>query len=286
MNKELIFQREGQEIRIIKDESGEPLFCLRDICDSLKMENPANIKNAILKEFEGAILNIHPFQTQGGIQHFTMITEPQLYFMLMRSDKPKARDFRQWVINEVLPSIRKEGSYSVGASNEMFSLKDELIKAKNEVIKTKEELIETQRALINELKTKKEPQIVKLIEHKEPSIEEAYGDMLYKESKDKQTRPKTLEQRRLKKIFDELIELICVITAASNGNLKQRQIWTALYKNFIRAYKPRGRIDINFLKSEERYLNFLIQNAKFYLEQINQKQLREPEDFQKLLSFS
>ncbi|WP_270989592.1 hypothetical protein, partial [Campylobacter helveticus] len=48
----------------------------------------------------------------------------------------------------------------------------ELIKAKNEVIKTKEELIETQRALINELKTKKEPQIVKLIEHKEPSIEE------------------------------------------------------------------------------------------------------------------
>ncbi|TNB56902.1 hypothetical protein [Campylobacter helveticus] len=77
-----------------------------------------------------------------------------------------------------------------------------------------------------------------------------------------------------------------MITAASNGNLKQRQIWTALYKNFIRAYKPRGRIDINFLKSEERYLNFLIQNAKFYLEQINQKQLREPEDFQKLLSFS
>ncbi|WP_270977033.1 Bro-N domain-containing protein [Campylobacter helveticus] len=114
-SNQLIFQREGQEIRIIKDESGEPLFCLRDICDSLEMENPANIKNAILKEFEGAILNIHPFQTQGGIQHFTMITEPQLYFILMRSDKPKARDFRQWVINEVLPSIRKEGAYSVNS---------------------------------------------------------------------------------------------------------------------------------------------------------------------------
>uniref|UniRef100_UPI0022EA2168 BRO-N domain-containing protein n=1 Tax=Campylobacter helveticus TaxID=28898 RepID=UPI0022EA2168 len=105
MNKELIFQREGQEIRIIKDESGEPLFCLRDICDSLKMENPANIKNAILKEFELPILNICSFDTGYGIKEFTMITEPQLYFMLMRSDKPKARDFRQWVINEVLPSI-------------------------------------------------------------------------------------------------------------------------------------------------------------------------------------
>ena len=178
---------------------------------SLEHSNSRAIKEAIQNEFQGSNFNLHPFQTQGSIQHFTMITEPQLYFMLMRSDKPKARDFRQWVINEVLPSIRKEGSYSVGASNEMFSLKDELIKAKNEVIKTKEELIETQRALINELKTKKD-------------------------------------------------------------------------KNFIRAYKPRGRIDINFLKSEERYLNFLIQNAKFYLEQINQKQLREPEDFKKLLS--
>ncbi|TNB60904.1 BRO-N domain-containing protein, partial [Campylobacter helveticus] len=126
MNKELIFQREGQEIRIIKDESGEPLFCLRDICDSLGHSNSRVIKEAIQNEFQGSNFNLHPFQTQGGIQHFTMITEPQLYFMLMRSDKPKARDFRQWVINEVLPSIRKDGSYSVGASNEMFSLKDEL----------------------------------------------------------------------------------------------------------------------------------------------------------------
>ncbi|ARE80644.1 BRO-N domain-containing protein [Campylobacter helveticus] len=117
-SNQLIFQREGQEIRIIKDESGEPLFCLRDICDSLKMENPANIKNAILKEFELPILNICSFNTGYGIKEFTMITEPQLYFMLMRSDKPKARDFRQWVINEVLPSIRKSGSYSVNNSKE------------------------------------------------------------------------------------------------------------------------------------------------------------------------
>ncbi|MCR2061733.1 Bro-N domain-containing protein [Campylobacter helveticus] len=114
-SNQLIFQREGQEIRIIKDESGEPLFCLRDICDSLGHSNSRVIKEAIQNEFQGSNFNLHPFQTQGGIQHFTMITEPQLYFMLMRSDKPKARDFRQWVINEVLPSIRKSGAYSVNS---------------------------------------------------------------------------------------------------------------------------------------------------------------------------
>lgn len=51
----------------------------------------------------------------------TFITEPQLYFVLMRSDKPKAKPFRQWVINEVLPSIRKTGSYTVNNSSSIVN---------------------------------------------------------------------------------------------------------------------------------------------------------------------
>ncbi|EPN1464059.1 BRO-N domain-containing protein [Campylobacter jejuni] len=43
---------------------------------------------------------------------FIVINEPELYFVLMRSDKPKAKPFRQWVIKEVLPSIRKQGYYA------------------------------------------------------------------------------------------------------------------------------------------------------------------------------
>ena len=41
-----------------------------------------------------------------------MITEAQLYFVLMRSDKAEAKEFRKWINTEVLPSIRKTGSYS------------------------------------------------------------------------------------------------------------------------------------------------------------------------------
>ncbi|EAJ6123486.1 hypothetical protein APO34_08420 [Campylobacter jejuni] len=46
------------------------------------------------------------------MQKFIVINEPELYFVLMRSDKPKAKPFRQWVIKEVLPSIRKQGYYA------------------------------------------------------------------------------------------------------------------------------------------------------------------------------
>ena len=41
-----------------------------------------------------------------------MITEPQLYFVMMRSNSKVAREFRQWICNEVLPSIRQTGTYS------------------------------------------------------------------------------------------------------------------------------------------------------------------------------
>lgn len=57
-----------------------------------------------------------------------MITEPQLYFVMMRSNSKIAREFRQWICNEVLPSIRKTGSYTL-------SQKDKELKKLNDQIK-------------------------------------------------------------------------------------------------------------------------------------------------------
>lgn len=111
MNLE-IFKNENFEIRVAVDENNEPLFCLADVCKALEMQNPTNIANAIKSEFELPILNIASFDTGYGVKEFTMITEPQLYFVLMRSDKPNAKPFRMFVNKEVLPSIRKTGSYT------------------------------------------------------------------------------------------------------------------------------------------------------------------------------
>ncbi|MCR6580367.1 BRO-N domain-containing protein [Campylobacter insulaenigrae] len=114
MSKVVLFENKklGQ-VRTIRDKNNEPLFCLSDICKILEIKNSRDVKSSILKEFEGCRLNLHPFETNGGKQNFVFITEPQLYFVLMRSDKPKAKPFRQWVIKEVLPSIRKQGYYSI-----------------------------------------------------------------------------------------------------------------------------------------------------------------------------
>lgn len=111
MNLE-VFRNDDFEIRVAVDEKGEPLFCLADICKALELTTPAKVASAIKSEFEGYELNSYPFQTSGGTQNFTMVTEPQLYFVLMRSDKPNAKAFRKWVNCEVLPTIRKTGGYN------------------------------------------------------------------------------------------------------------------------------------------------------------------------------
>lgn len=101
------------KVRVLGD-SENLLFCLADICKILELTTPAKVVSAINKEFgKGGEFNSYPLKTAGGIQNFTFINESELYFVLMRSDKPKAKPFRRWVTQEVLPQIRKTGTYSV-----------------------------------------------------------------------------------------------------------------------------------------------------------------------------
>ena len=98
-------------IRVEQNNKGEVLFCLADVCKSLNLQNPTHAVDQIKKEFELPTLNVASFDTGYGVKEFTMITEPQLYFVMMRSNSKIAREFRQWICNEVLPEIRKRGAY-------------------------------------------------------------------------------------------------------------------------------------------------------------------------------
>ena len=98
-------------IRVITSENGVILFCLADVCASLNLTNTTVIANQIKDEFELPKLNLASFDTGYGVKEFTMITEPQLYFVMMRSRAKVAREFRQWICNEVIPEIRKRGAY-------------------------------------------------------------------------------------------------------------------------------------------------------------------------------
>ena len=84
----------------------EPMFCLIDICKALEIKNATDVAKR-LDEDELTRLNLG---SRAGETNF--ITESGLYAVFLRSDKPNAKKFRKWVTSEVLPSIRKTGSYN------------------------------------------------------------------------------------------------------------------------------------------------------------------------------
>lgn len=124
----ITFDYNTNAIRTQVTDDGEPLFCLADICNVLELSNPSVVAAQIKEEFGCPKLNLgHLTDALGRDQTAAFITEPQLYFVLMRSRSENARPFRQWVVNDVLPSIRKTGSYSVPKSPDL-KLKFELTK--------------------------------------------------------------------------------------------------------------------------------------------------------------
>lgn len=88
--------------------SEEPLFCLSDVCKILDLHTGMT-KQRLDEKGVSSIDTL----TKGGIQPIIYISEKNLYKVIMRSDKPQAEPFQDWVCGEVLPSIRKTGSYSV-----------------------------------------------------------------------------------------------------------------------------------------------------------------------------
>ena len=102
----------NSDIRVEQNDKGEVLFCLADVCASLQLTNANNIVNQIKEEFSIPMLNIGVVTRPDGSRiEVNFITEPQLYFVMMRSRAKVAREFRQWICNEVLPSIRAQGAY-------------------------------------------------------------------------------------------------------------------------------------------------------------------------------
>lgn len=85
----------------------------------LELTNPSMVSASICEEFLIPKLNLGIIQRETGPVEASFITEPQLYFVLMRSRSANARPFRQWVVNEVLPSIRKTGHYSIKGNTDI-----------------------------------------------------------------------------------------------------------------------------------------------------------------------
>ncbi len=103
------FNFHNSPVRTITDPKGEIWFCGTDVCNILGYVNP---RDAISKHCKVGGVAKRDTPTTSGNQEITFINEPNLYRLIIKSRKPEAERFEAWVFEEVLPQIRKTGSYS------------------------------------------------------------------------------------------------------------------------------------------------------------------------------
>lgn len=108
MNELKIFENpDFGKVRVVEEE-GQPLFCGADVARALGYAKP---QNAIAVHCKGALKRGTP--TPGGFQELLFIPEGDVYRLITHSQLPAAEDFERWVFDDVLPTIRKTGSYSL-----------------------------------------------------------------------------------------------------------------------------------------------------------------------------
>lgn len=96
-------------VRVV-DGSGQPWFVAADVCRVLGLSN-VTMAMRTLSADEKSLNRIEGMRNGLAVN---CISEPGLYRLALRSDKPEARGFQDWVTREVLPAIRKDGGYILG----------------------------------------------------------------------------------------------------------------------------------------------------------------------------
>ncbi|MGW5387141.1 phage antirepressor [Nocardia sp. NPDC003963] len=84
---------------------GEPWFVLADLCQVLGLTTPARVAERI----DPAAVSQTHISSGGQQRAVSIVSEPGMYEVVIRSDKPEAVAFRRWITSEVLPTIRKTG---------------------------------------------------------------------------------------------------------------------------------------------------------------------------------
>lgn len=96
------------QVRIIPVD-GELMFVAKDVCDCLEITKHRDAISRLDSDERGSV----KLDTPGGKQDIAAINEYGLYSLVLSSRKPEAKDFKRWITHDVIPAIRKTGSYSM-----------------------------------------------------------------------------------------------------------------------------------------------------------------------------
>lgn len=109
MNNLIPFQFESTSIRVVTDEHGEPLFVGKDICDALGFTN----HNKAMGDHCKGVTKRYPIADgMGRTQDTRVLAEPDVLRLIVNCTLPAAEAFERLVFEDILPTIRKTGSYS------------------------------------------------------------------------------------------------------------------------------------------------------------------------------
>ena len=109
MNAITPFDFEGRAVRVVEDDAGLPWFVALDVCECLGISKPRDAVARLDEDERGPVV----VDTLGGAQQVSAVNEPGLYSLTLTSRKPEAKRFKRWITHDVLPALRKTGSYSM-----------------------------------------------------------------------------------------------------------------------------------------------------------------------------
>lgn len=115
VNELQVFNFENKEVRTVMVDN-TPYWVLKDVCDVLEIKNATDVSKRLDED------EVTRFNLGGMVGEVNIINESGLYSVILRSDKPNAKQFKKWITGEVIPSIRKTGGYRV-PTNPMEALK-------------------------------------------------------------------------------------------------------------------------------------------------------------------
>jgi prophage antirepressor-like protein len=104
------FQFDGTDVRVVTRD-GEPWFVAADVCSVLGIANARDAVGRLDDDEKG----VGTTDTLGGPQQVAIVNEHGVYALTFTSRKPQAKAFKRWITHEVIPSIRRTGSYAAPA---------------------------------------------------------------------------------------------------------------------------------------------------------------------------
>lgn len=111
MSDVIPFNFDGAEIRTVVL-GGDPHFIGKDVAEPLGYANPTDAMNRHCK----GVVKRYPLLTAGGMQELRVLSEPDVLRLIVGSKLPAAERFERWVFEEVLPTLRRTGTYTMPAN--------------------------------------------------------------------------------------------------------------------------------------------------------------------------